>query len=78
MSFPMTKLAEITEKIGSGVTPRGGDSVYVQEGAALIRSQNIYNSRFEQDGLVFIDEKIAEKMKGVTVTAVPLTKSKQA
>lgn len=67
MSFPMTKLAEITEKIGSGVTPRGGDSVYVSEGTPLIRSQNVYNSQFDQGGLVFIDEKTAQKMKGVAV-----------
>lgn len=69
MSFPVTKLAEITEKIGSGVTPRGGDSVYVSEGTPLIRSQNVYNSQFNQGGLVFLDEKTAQKMKGVTVLA---------
>lgn len=67
MSFPSTKLAEVTDKIGSGVTPRGGDSVYVQTGTSLIRSQNIYNSEFTNDGLVYIDDKTATKMKGVTV-----------
>lgn len=67
MSFPMTKLAEITEKIGSGVTPRGGDAVYVQDGTSLIRSQNIYNSQFTSNGLVYVDDSTASKMKGVTV-----------
>ena len=67
MIFPMTKLDEVTDKIGSGVTPRGGDSVYVQDGTSLIRSQNIYNSQFTNDGLVYIDDKTAGKMKGVTV-----------
>ena len=70
MSFPSTKLAEVTDKIGSGVTPRGGDSVYVQTGTSLIRSQNIYNSEFTNDGLVYIDDKTATKMKGVTVLKV--------
>ncbi len=33
-------LIELTTKIGSGATPRGGDKAYVDEGTALIRSQN--------------------------------------
>ncbi len=67
MSWQSEPLASLTLKIGSGSTPRGGDSVYISEGTALIRSQNVYNNEFHMDGLVYIDEKTAEKMKGVTV-----------
>lgn len=67
MSWQLRPLANLTEKIGSGSTPRGGDSVYVDSGTPLIRSQNIYNAKFVSDGLVFIDEQMADKMKGVTV-----------
>jgi type I restriction enzyme S subunit len=67
MSWSYKPLIEVTDKIGSGSTPRGGDAVYIQTGTSLIRSQNIYNNKFTENGLVFIDEFIAEKMKGVTV-----------
>ena len=63
----MTLLSSCTSKIGSGVTPRGGDSVYVPEGVALIRSQNVYNGEFSQDGLAHITDKQAEQMNGVSV-----------
>lgn len=67
MTFPLIKLAQVASKIGSGSTPRGGDSVYIDSGTALIRSQNVYNSEFYNPGLVYIDEQTAEKMQGVTV-----------
>lgn len=63
----MTLLRDCTLKIGSGATPRGGDSVYVSDGVALIRSQNIYNGLFVGDGLAFITDEQATKMRGVTV-----------
>ncbi|EKF9302904.1 MULTISPECIES: restriction endonuclease subunit S [Vibrio] len=69
MSWKSEPLSAVTSKIGSGSTPRGGDSVYITEGTALIRSQNVYNNEFTSDGLVYIDEKTADKMKGVTVEA---------
>ena len=34
---------DITKKIGSGVTPKGGSSVYVDEGVVFLRSQNVYD-----------------------------------
>jgi type I restriction enzyme S subunit len=44
------KLGLLTTKIGSGITPRGGAFVYQDKGTYLIRSQNIYNDRFEEEG----------------------------
>ncbi|EPW4396489.1 restriction endonuclease subunit S [Proteus mirabilis] len=67
MSWQSEPLSALTLKIGSGSTPRGGDSVYISEGTTLIRSQNVYNNEFSTDCLVYIDEKTAEKMKGVSV-----------
>lgn len=55
------------KKIGSGATPRGGESVYVENGTALIRSQNVYNSQFKEAGLAHITDKHAEQLAGVTV-----------
>ena len=61
------KLGLLTTKIGSGITPRGGQSVYQNSGTHLIRSQNIYNHKFEKNGLVCISQEIAEKMKSVEI-----------
>ena len=62
-------LSEVASKIGSGATPRGGASAYRLRGVALIRSQNIYDFRFEHKGLVHIDDNQANKLSGVTVKA---------
>ena len=39
-------LGSYCSKVGSGSTPRGGDSVYVEAGTAFVRSQNVYNGEF--------------------------------
>ena len=60
-------LAQLTEKIGSGSTPRGGKEVYLDDGVALIRSQNVYDSLFVWGGLARISDEAATQLKGVTV-----------
>lgn len=65
--WKVQKLIEITSKIGSGATPRGGSQVYVDEGVSLIRSQNVYDYRFSWDGLARITEETAEQLRNVTV-----------
>ena len=67
MSWPTVSLGKDLAKLGSGITPRGGDSVYVDEGTALIRSQNVYNNQFHKGGLAYINTQQADVMKGVTV-----------
>ncbi|GAB1358368.1 N-6 DNA methylase [Porphyromonadaceae bacterium] len=62
-----SKLQELTTKIGSGATPRGGESAYIESGISLIRSQNIYDSEFKEKGLAFIDNEQATKLNNVTV-----------
>lgn len=62
------QLGDYCTKIGSGATPKGGSSVYQENGEiCLIRSQNIYNEGFIQSGLVYIDEAAATKLKNVEV-----------
>ena len=60
-------LKNLTTKIGSGATPKGGKKSYKDEGISLIRSQNVYNLKFERDGLAFIDEDQAENLSHVQV-----------
>ena len=63
------ELGGACSKIGSGVTPRDGDATYLEDGVALIRSQNVYNAEFSVGGLAFIGNEQAETMAGVTVVA---------
>ena len=66
--WPIVRLGDHCLKIGSGATPRGGASVYLDEGEiCLIRSQNVYNDGFKTNGLVYITEESAEKLKNVVV-----------
>ncbi len=55
-------LGDITSKIGSGKTPRGGNSVYTQNGIPLLRSQNIYNDRVNIEDIVYITDSIDKEM----------------
>ncbi len=61
-------LGDVSIKIGSGATPRGGRDVYLQDGPyTLIRSQNIYNDGFHRDGLAFIGQQHADELRNVEV-----------
>lgn len=63
----LEKLSEITTKIGSGSTPRGGESAYIDERLtyAFIRSQDVYNFEFNPEGVKYINDDDASKLKGV-------------
>jgi type I restriction enzyme S subunit len=62
------RLGDVCTKIGSGATPRGGSSVYLDRGdVALIRSQNVYNHGFHHNGLVYLTKKHANELANVEV-----------
>lgn len=61
------RLGATCKKIGSGATPRGGENVYVNDGTAIIRSQNVYNGLFDPDGLAYLSADHADQLKSVTV-----------
>tara|TARA_R110001592_G_scaffold336934_1_gene622694 strand:- start:2541 stop:3806 length:1266 start_codon:yes stop_codon:yes gene_type:complete len=60
-------LKELTSKIGSGATPRGGKDAYKSDGIPLIRSLNIYDASFITKDLALIDDQQAAKLKNVIV-----------
>lgn len=66
-AWPAVRLGNYCAKIGSGSTPRGGESVYQESGVSFIRSQNVYNGHFAMDGLAYLDDEHADQLKGVTV-----------
>jgi type I restriction enzyme S subunit len=67
--WPVVRLADITLKIGSGATPRGGSENYLPERVnfALIRSQNVFDRRFDCAGLAFISDEQAQGLQNVIV-----------
>ena len=62
-----SELGDLCIKVGSGVTPRGGENVYIEDGVSLIRSQNIHDYSFDYNGLVFINDEQAKKMRNVEI-----------
>ncbi len=62
-----TKIGEITTKVGSGSTPRGGVEVYQSAGIPFIRSQNVNNEQLLLNDITYISDEINNQMKGSLV-----------
>ena len=58
------RVKDLTSKIGSGVTPLGGASSYVDSGIPLLRSQNIYFDGLHLDDVAYITEETHADMAG--------------
>jgi type I restriction enzyme S subunit len=67
--WEMKTLKELTLKIGSGATPRGGQENYKSEGISLVRSMNVHDWEFRERNLAFIDKNQAKELEGVTLKA---------
>ena len=50
----VSDLGQLTIKIGSGATPKGGKEAYQTDGISLIRSMNVHNGKFEYKELAHI------------------------
>ena len=59
----MCTIGELTTKVGSGVTPRGGEAVYKTEGHPFVRSQNVGLGNLLLDDIAFIDEETHLRQK---------------
>ncbi|WP_407720664.1 restriction endonuclease subunit S [Ruminococcus sp. JE7B6] len=67
MKWHRQQLNELTNKIGSGATPRGGRDSYCIDGISLIRSMNVHNGFFEYKDLAHISDEQATKLSNVTI-----------
>jgi type I restriction enzyme S subunit len=67
LSWERRPLQELTTKIGSGATPKGGADSYKEEGISLIRSLNVHDRSFRSQNLAFIDDDQARKLSNVIV-----------
>ena len=63
MNWDVKMLKELTIKIISGSTPKGGNQVYVESGITFLRSQNVWKNRIELDDVVYITPEIHLQMK---------------
>ncbi|MEE9686639.1 restriction endonuclease subunit S [Enterobacter sp. HK169] len=65
--WAFVRLGQITNKIGSGSTPRGGREVYVKKGVPFLRSQNVWNDGLHLDDIACITAEEHERMSGTAV-----------
>ena len=61
------KLKYLTSKIGSGITPSGGATTYVDKGIPLLRSQNIHFDGLVLDNVANISLNVHKSMKNSQV-----------
>jgi len=61
------KLGDVSEKINSGKTPLGGESVYTEDGVLFIRSQNVKDNLLSYENSTYISEEINNTMKNSVV-----------
>ena len=61
--WKMCTIGELITKVGSGVTPRGGEAVYKTEGHPFVRSQNVGLGNLLLDDIAFIDEETHLRQK---------------
>ncbi len=66
-NWNIKKIKHIVSKVGSGVTPSGGASVYELTGIPLLRSQNIHFDGLRLDDVAYINEDIHNSMKNSKV-----------
>ena len=59
--WKIVKVGTITTKVGSGVTPRGGETVYRSQGHPFVRSQNVGWGRLLLNDIAYIDEETHKK-----------------
>lgn len=69
--WPAHELRTLIRKVRSGATPRGGAETYLAERVnyALVRSQNVFDHRFEVSGLAYVSDAQARDLAGAELEA---------
>jgi len=63
VEWEVRTLGELAVYVGSGITPRGGESVYTKEGVLFIRSQNVHFGGLELTDVAYIPCQIHSYMR---------------
>ncbi|MCT3662023.1 restriction endonuclease subunit S [Elizabethkingia anophelis] len=61
------KIKFCVTKVGAGVTPTGGATVYQESGVLFLRSQNVHNDGLRLNDVAYISKEINSEMKGSQV-----------
>ena len=61
------RLGNLASRLGSGSTPRGGQSAYVDKGVIFLRSQNVWNDGLKLDDTAYISDETHLKMSNTCV-----------
>lgn len=61
------RIEELTDFIGSGITPKGGKDNYLKEGVPFIRSMNVYPDGLHLEDIAFISEEMHDEMERTKV-----------
>ena len=67
MHWEVLRLKHVTEKIGSGKTPKGGAERYVDDGVMFLRSQNVHFGGLQLADVAHIDAITDNEMSGSRV-----------
>ena len=63
VEWKVKTIGELAVHVGSGITPRGGESVYTREGVLFIRSQNVHFGGLQLQDVSHIPQQIHDYMK---------------
>jgi type I restriction enzyme S subunit len=61
--WEVQRLGDMSKCITSGNTPKGGRQVYIENGIAFFRSQNVWRNRIDIDDIAYIDNKTHFSMR---------------
>ena len=67
LEWKIAKLGNLTSKIGSGATPKGGKESYIGQGITFVRSMNVHDAHFVYKDLAHLNEEQANQLKNVEV-----------
>lgn len=62
--WPLHRIKDHVVKLGSGITPSGGATSYLESGIPLLRSQNVHFDGLRLDDVAFISEETHAEMSG--------------
>ena len=63
VEWEVVAINDLAAHVGSGVTPRGGESVYTLQGVLFIRSQNVHFGGLRLDDVAYIPRRIHKSMR---------------
>jgi len=65
--WSVMKIGDVTSHVGSGLTPRGGSTTYLDEGIPLIRSQNVLFNKLDLSDVAYISLETHKFMRRSTI-----------